>query len=91
MSNKPVGRFVFRDKESNKYYECGLLWPSKREGYNPTFSPNKEAKTSPDGTRESITFSDALQRVEAGSGFINIYTDDDKILSLVSKSDDEDF
>ncbi len=89
--SKPIARFVFREKETGKYMECGLLWPSKNEGYNPNFAPNKEASTSPDGTQEKIAMSDALGRVERGEGYINIHTQKGSLLDCVSQSDDDDF
>ena len=91
---KPIARYVFRERDTQNYFECGLMWPSKKEGFNPNFAPHKEASTSPDGTSEKIAFSEALRRVEAGEGFINISTGrEDGLLGLIgaSSEDNEDF
>jgi hypothetical protein len=91
---KPIARFVFRERDSGKYFECGLMWPSKKEGFNPNFAPHKEDSASPDGTSEKIAFSKALARVEAGDGFINISTGrEDGLIGLVGADagDNDDF
>ena len=89
---RPIARFVFRERDTGKYSECGLMWPSKKEGYNPNFAPHKEASSSPDGGSEKIAFSEALRRVEAGEGFININTKKEEgLIGLVGAEDTDDF
>lgn len=91
---RPIARYVYREKESGQYFECGLMWTSQKEGYNPNFAPHKKGESSPDGTSEKISFIDALGRVNKGEGFINISTDKEAgILGLISSSpeDTDDF
>lgn len=89
---RPLARFVFRERDTGKYSECGLMWPSKKEGFNPNFAPHKEASEAPGGGSEKIAFSEALRRVEAGEGFININTKPEEgLIGLVGSVDADDF
>lgn len=84
MSNRPLARFVYKERDTSVYQECGLLWPSKKEGYNPNMAPHTQE------SEGKITMADALERVARKEGFINIMTDKGKLLVLSGAGDDFD-
>jgi hypothetical protein len=71
-SNRPAYRITYKAKDGAKY-DVGVIWNPKKQidGLLGSLSPQK---TNEDGQYKKMRLVEALARVEAGDGFLDVWS-----------------